>query len=104
VATHKIQTHSHSQVATKHFRNPKKTDFDLQKPWLSYFTITWMDPNRHSILFFSFTDKHQRPPMLRFIGTSLHLFAHLQLHGSQLQFDPHLQPPLSAPKLISDPS
>ena len=29
---------------------------------------------------------------------------HLQLQGSQVQFDPHLQPPFSAPTPISPPS
>ena len=30
--------------------------------------------------------------------------SHLQLQGSQVQLDPHLQPPFSAPTPISDPS
>eukprot|EP00268_Persea_americana_P049564 TRINITY_DN5319_c0_g1_i1.p1 TRINITY_DN5319_c0_g1~~TRINITY_DN5319_c0_g1_i1.p1 ORF type:complete len:111 (-),score=22.27 TRINITY_DN5319_c0_g1_i1:69-401(-) len=30
--------------------------------------------------------------------------SHLQVHGSQVQLDPHLQPPFSAPTPISAPS
>ena len=30
--------------------------------------------------------------------------SHLQVHGSQVQLDPHLHPPFSAATTVSDPS
>jgi len=50
----------------------------------------------HGVLTTWFTIGHNN----YFVG-AMPKFSHLQLHGSQVQFDPHLQP-FSAPEFISD--